>query len=155
MKLDRYPFTASPDRFQYEFISMGPKGSIRKIVRFDEIIMSFYQKVFNLAIGDWNEDRQSINNGVVSNNEDTAKLLATIAHIAKDFTNHFPGSMIYAAGSTASRTRKYQMALNREYDEVNKLFLVFGMTKEGEILPFQKNVNYTGFLARRRPMKNG
>ncbi len=154
MNLDRYLFKVSANHFEYEFISKGPKGSIKKIVRFDEFTTSSDQEIFILAFGDWNEDIQDIDDEIVSNNEDTEKVLTTVALITVDFTNYFPWSIIYAAGSTPGRTRKYQMALNRQYDAVVELFNVFGMTKEGEILPFQKNVNYFCFLVRRKPKKH-
>jgi hypothetical protein len=154
MKLDMYLFTVSANHEQYEFISIGPKGNIKKIVRFDKFLLSPELEIVNLAFGDLNEDTRDIDDENVSNNADTEKVLATVARIAVDFTDSFPWSIIYAAGATPDRTRKYQMALNRQYGDVVELFHVFGMTKEGKIVPFEKNVNYVGFLVRRKPKKH-
>jgi hypothetical protein len=104
----------------------------------------------NLAFGDWNSHTQSIDDSVATNNNDSDKVLATVAFIVLDFTNRFHGIIIYAAGSTPGRTRKYQMGVNKYYDEICSLFHIFGITEGDNIQPFMKNVNYSGFLVRRK-----
>jgi len=151
MNLDRYTFEVSADHFEYEFISQGPKGPIKKMVRFNELRTKVAgQRIFNLALGDWNADIQDIDDEIVSNNGDTEKVLATVALIAVDFTNQFPDVSIIAAGSTPARTRKYQMGINKQYGDISNIFDVFGVIKGYEIQEFRKNVNYDGFLIRRK-----
>ena len=150
MHLDRYVFKVSPDYFEYEFYSQGPKGRIKKIVRFDPFETDDGQPIINLAFGDWNEQTRSIDDGIATNNEDADKVLATVAHIVLDFTNRFPEAVIYAAGSTAARTRKYQMGISKYYTDICSLFHVFGITEFNNTQVFIKNINYTGFLIRRK-----
>jgi len=146
MHLDKYLFQVSPDYFEYEFFSRGSKGIIKKIVRFDEFTTSEGYGIFNLALGDWNETKQAIDDAVVSNNGDTEKVLATVAFIALDFVDRFPNALLYIEGSTPARTRKYQIAISRHFEDIDELFNIFGITKQGEINEFTKNVNYEGFL---------
>jgi len=76
MHLDRYVFKVSPDYFEYEFYSQGPRGRIKKIVRFDPFETDDGQPIINLAFGDWNEQTRSIDDGIATNNEDADKVLA-------------------------------------------------------------------------------
>ena len=50
MDLERYPSFASTDYQEYEFYSEGPKGKVKKIVRYQKI--SEKPIVYNLAFGD-------------------------------------------------------------------------------------------------------
>jgi hypothetical protein len=90
MNLDRYIFNISPDHFEYEFYSQGPKGKIKKLVRFDPFETDDGQQLINLAFGDWNEHTHCIDDAIATNNEDAGKVLATVAFIVLDFTNRFP-----------------------------------------------------------------
>ena len=57
--------------------------------------------------------------------------------------------MVYATGSNAARTRRYQIGINKFLNEIEKIFYVFGrINKQWE--PFQKNVNYDAFFIVRR-----
>lgn len=150
MNLDRYIFEVSPDHSEYEFYSHGPKGRIKKFARFDPFETDDGQRLINLAFGDWNEQTRSIDDEIASNNGDADKILATVAFIVLDFTNRYPGTVIYAGGSTGARTRKYQMSISRYYEDISNLFHVFGITKDNNIQHFTKNINYVGFLVRRK-----
>lgn len=150
MNLDRYLFEVSPDHFEYQFYSHGPKGRIKKIVRFDPFETGDGQQLINLAFGDWNEQTQAIDDETISNNGDTDKILATVAFIVLEFTNRFPETVIYAEGSTVARTRKYQMGINKYFEDISDLFHVFGVTENSSIQPFTKSVNYAGFLVSRK-----
>jgi hypothetical protein len=112
MNLECYTFEISPDHLEYEFYSRGPKGQIKKLVRFQPFETDDEQLV-NMAFGDWNEISRSMDDAIVSNNEDADTVLATVAVIVLDYTTHYPHAVIYASGSTTARTRKYQMGINR------------------------------------------
>ncbi len=51
MYLETYPVVSNHERTTYEFLSAGPKGTIKKVVQFVQI----REDLFNLAFGDWNE----------------------------------------------------------------------------------------------------
>ena len=100
----------------------------------------------NLGFGDWDENTQSMNDKVISDNKDIDKVLATIAHIVLHFITRFPNVEVLASGGTASRNRLYRMGINRQYAVMSKMFIISGITEDNEIEPFVKNVNYIGFI---------
>ena len=149
MDFDRYKYSRYNDQYDYEFFSEGPRGHIRKLVRF-RLRLSNGTPYYNLGFGDTLPGLTLFDDGVVSNNGDAQKVLATVASVVVDFTNNFPDALIYAEGSSLSRTRLYQMGINRNWEEIDLLFEVFGLRVNGGWEPFQKNTIYTGFLAKRK-----
>jgi hypothetical protein len=100
MNLPRYSYKTNHNFLEYEFISVGPKGHVNKIVRFTEIATAIY----NLAFGDLDEKTGAIDDMNITNNSDSRKVLATVAYIVHDFTLRYNKAWIVAQGSTASRT---------------------------------------------------
>ncbi len=148
MHLDRYAFIANTNKahFDYEFESDGPKGVIKKVVRFSEVDDD---GLYNLAFGDLDENTGEISDLIATNNADTEKVLVTIAVIADDFTKKHPGTIIAIQGSTKSRTRLYQINIAKYWSEINKLFVVLGLLNE-TWESFEKGNNYEAFAAYRR-----
>jgi hypothetical protein len=149
MNLERYEYKISSDNLEYRFFSLGPKGRIEKIVRFQPFITNL-GTFMNLGFGDWDENTQSMNDKVTSDNKDTDKILATVANIVIDFTDHFPEMEVIAGGGTPSRNRLYRMGINRQYAAISRSFQIFGVTKDNEIEPFIKEADYTGFIVQRK-----
>jgi hypothetical protein len=132
MNLSGYNYNSSEDFLSYEFYSEGPNGLIRKVIRFTyRELPEIGFEYFNLGFGDWNYEKNKIEDFVVSNNEDADKVLATVALTVLDFTDRYPGVFVFAEGSTPVRTRKYQMGINRHFEEISKLFDVFGLVENG------------------------
>ncbi len=50
----------------YSFISVGRRGLVLKVVRFDEI----ESDIFNLGFGDFDFERQTLSDSIVSDNGD-------------------------------------------------------------------------------------
>jgi hypothetical protein len=111
---DKYDFTRSDTLLDDEFCSDGPKGLIKKIVRFSPRNING-KTYFNLGFGDLNILTNKIDDLSRPDNYDRDKILATIAATVLVFTDHFPDAIVYAQGSTSSRTRLYQMALNSNF----------------------------------------
>ncbi len=130
----------------FEFISEGPRGSVTKVVKYTEINIKGY---YNLGFGDKDPLTSQINDLAVTNNEDSQKVLSTVAATIYVFTGLHPDSTIIATGSTQARTRLYQMGISNNLDTVNKDFIVFGLVNE-EWEPFRKKVTYDAFLVRRK-----
>lgn len=128
----------------YSFISVGRRGLILKVVRFDEI----EPDVFNLGFGDFDFEKQTLSDSIVSDNGDMEKILATVVSILNDFLQNNPKFSVFIVGSTLSRTRLYQIAINRYYEDFKVYFEIFGF-KNSEFEVFQKNVNYESFLVRK------
>lgn len=144
MQLEIYPFIKRHETYYYEFYSGGPKGRLKKVVEFYRV-QGYEQKVFNLSFGDWNENTNHICDDVISNNADRDKVLATVAATVMEFIRDHPEAIIFVTGSTASRTRLYQMGIGRIWDEINQLFEIQGYLDD-IWQPFQKAVNYNAFL---------
>ncbi len=116
MTLDRYPYYANSSFFDFEFESKGAKGAIKKIARFTRIGVNLY----NFGFGDLDSITGDLSDKSVSNNGDKDKVLATVAAIIYDFTSLFLDAAIFIKGSTAARTRWYQMNINAHWKEIEK-----------------------------------
>ncbi|MBD1362915.1 hypothetical protein IDJ77_03755 [Mucilaginibacter sp. ZT4R22] len=146
MNLPHYNSTTT-DFKEYEFFSDGPKGRIKKLVTFTR--MQVYPVMYNLAFGDADPETGLMNDLITSNNEDRDVVLATVANTIIKFCDHYGDHFIFAKGSTPTRTRLYQMGINRLISEIGKSFDVYGMIGD-EIYQFQTNVNYDAFLVKRK-----
>lgn len=145
MQLPRYQYKTNHSLLDYEFISEGPKGSIKKIIRFTQISTS----VFNIGFGDLDEETGEISDIAVTNNNDNRKVLATVAATIHDFTIQYHGVWIIAKGSTFSRTRLYRIGITNHWKEINADFEVFGLA-DSEWEQFEQHKNYEAFLIRRK-----
>jgi hypothetical protein len=104
---------------------------------------------FKLGFGDLNTTTGAISGLTKSNNGDREKILSTIARIVLIFTEHFPDVMVYAQGSTAARTRLYQMGIASNLEEIENVLTVYGYA-EGDWRRFEKQVNYEAFFVVRK-----
>lgn len=145
MHLPRYTYKTNESFLDYEFISEGPRGFIKKVVRFTNI----GNKVYNLAFGDLDNETGEISDTVVTNNNDSRKVLATVAATVHDFTLQYPEVVIIAKGRTHSRTRLYRMGITNNWQYISSDFEVFGLKEDSWEL-FEPGKDYTAFLVRRR-----
>jgi hypothetical protein len=148
MDLRGYEYKINEGLLNYEFSSEGPKGNIKKVVRFT-LRNANGLTYFNLGFGDLDATGTQMDDMAVSNNHDKDKVLATVALIVLDFTTHYKDIGIYAQGSTPSRTRLYQIAIVTNWVKIEPLLKVYGHLNN-RWQPFQKNVNYEAFLALRK-----
>ncbi|SIS92468.1 hypothetical protein SAMN05421788_102120 [Filimonas lacunae] len=88
-----------------------------------------------------------MNDMVITNNSDTEKVLATVAAIVVDFTSRFPDTLIYAEGSSPSRTRKYRMGITRLWNEIVPHFEIFGIKDDDTLEPYKKKCRICCILA--------
>jgi len=147
MNLEHYPYYATADFQEYSFYSEGPKGLIKKVVKFlkaqDDPV------VFNLGFGDEDPLTGSVSDTVATDNKDRDIVLATVANTINTFCDHYGDQFIYAEGSTPARTRLYQMSISRLWEEISSNFDIYGL-KDGSFQNFQQNVSYEGFLVKRK-----
>lgn len=146
MKLPRYELIAEKSLMIFQFTSEGPKGQILKLIKFSETALKGF---YNLAFGDKNLETGDINDKVISNNGDSEQVLAIVVSAVFAFTDTYKDTWVYATGSTKSRTRLYRMGISKYFDEVKQDFQVFGML-DGEWQEFEKEVDYTAFVVRRK-----
>jgi hypothetical protein len=141
--------TATPDKFEFKFVSEGPAGKIVKMIQFTE---TENKGIYNLAFGNLGADGK-LNDDVISNNRDRNKILATVATAIYEFCTHKPKALIFFCGNTPQRTRLYRMALTINLTELKKDFWIYGLIKNGEMLKkinFCKGIDYYGFLIKRK-----
>lgn len=143
MNLNQYSVVSTNEHREYEFLSVGPNGYIKKFIHYK----SQGGNLYNLAFGDWSDFEQGMNDKVRSNNGDRDKILATVAATVIEFIEHYPNATIFAVGSTPSRTRLYQMGILANWQEINKTFVIEGLINS-EWQPFERNKNYQAFMAR-------
>lgn len=136
MHLERYSITVNEHHDRYEFLSAGRNGVIKKIVSYQQIAFNLY----NLAFGDWTEAQQRADDSVRTNNLDTDKVITTVAATVIDFRKLHPNSFIFVKGSSAARTRLYQIGICKHWHIISLEFAVEGLYK-GQWAPFEKGKN--------------
>jgi hypothetical protein len=147
MKLPKYPLASSDKMMTFEFVSEGKKGLIHKLVKFQPTNL---KGLYNLAFGDKDIETGEIDDKVISNNGDSEKVLATVVATVYAFTDKYPDAWVYATGSTKARTRLYRMGISRFLNEINEDFEILGEISDNWE-SFKLDVEYEGFLVRRKP----
>lgn len=146
MKLPKYQLKSDENLSSYEFISEGSKGKITKRIQFTLINQN---EIYNLAFGDINQESDEIDDFVVSNNGDSEKVLSTVVSAVYAFCDKHPNAWIFAAGSSPSRTRLYQMGISKYLDYIKEDFMVYGMG-EYDWEEFELEKNYSSFLTKKK-----
>jgi len=129
------------NELHFDFISVGKKGEIHKRVTFIELEYGF----FNMGLGDLNPESAEVDYFSVSDNGDRNNILATVSEIIVSFFELYPSHTIYFKGTSRSRTRLYQMAINHFYDELSERFHILGELDD-KMTRFKRNTNYKSFL---------
>lgn len=142
MSIETYDLKAKKSLMTFEFISQGSKGAIKKRIQYQKID----DDVYNLAFGDVDLVTNDVNDVTISNNDDTTKVLATVASMIPLFINKYPNAIIYAKGSTPTRTRLYQIGIAKNLDIINEDFTIYGLSGENNFEKFQKNKHYSAFV---------
>lgn len=140
----------------FEFYSHGEKKYLMGVnYPYIGIEAVTHKPVYNLGFGvlkiNLETGLEEIDDSIKTNNGDRDKILATVAFTALSFFNKHPDTIIYFEGSSPSRIRTYQMALNRHSETLKKDFLIRGYT-EDDYLPeeFEKDKNYVAFLIEKK-----
>jgi len=144
---EHYEYTVDENFDQFEFESDGPKGKIQKIVKLRYVTRNMYL----ISFGDLDPITRRLNDKAISNNSDTAKVVFTLAKIILDFTELFPEARLFFTGSTKSRTRLYQMMINKYRDMIQTIFTIDAYYN-GEEETFILGRNYNSFVVSRKKM---
>ncbi len=145
MNLEAYDLLPGSSGFAFEFISVGPKGRIEKIVTYTEMETPGF---FNLGFGDKDPITKRMDDLSRSGNGDTEKVLASVVQTLLQFTSLNPNAIVHAKGSTKARNRLYQMGISKYLDDVMKNFKVYGFSTSGWEV-FKKGIPYEAFMAHR------
>ena len=145
MRYETYQLKTMDSLMTFEFISDGPKGSIRKRVQYQR---TNDKNLYNLALGDVDIETEGFDDKVVTHNNDTEKVLATVAKTIYAFIDKYPDAIIYVTGNTLTRTRLYRMSISNNLEEINKKFEIYGLLENKGWVIYEKNNNYSAFLIR-------
>lgn len=128
MKYDKYYVAASSSSslLKFEFLSEGPKGKIKKQVIFKPFEET--PTVYNLGFGDVDSSGE-INDTIITNNNDSQKVLATVALTGYKFFETHPNFYMYATGSSKGRTHLYRMGITNNLDSILIDFEIFDFIK--------------------------
>jgi hypothetical protein len=140
--LEKYELKSGEQLEVFEFVSIGPKGKITKIVQYT---LTNYKDLYNLGFGDKNIETGIIDDNIISNNGDSEKVLSTVVASLYAFIDKHNEAMVYATGSSKSRTRLYRMGITKYIDEIKQDFEIYGELETGWE-EFQKDVEYDAFL---------
>ncbi len=146
MKYEKYIYSSEDLMLYYEFTSVGPKGSIKKLVEYSATSV---KNVYNLAFGDYDEANDGIDDKSITNNGDSQMVLATVASTLYAFTGRYPEAWVHVTGSTSVRTRLYRMGITNNLTEIAEDFFVFGL-KDEKWEKFIVGEDYEAFLVTRK-----
>jgi hypothetical protein len=141
MKEPTYQLRTDANYLTFKFTSIGPKGSIEKIVTYTE---TDSQNIFNLAFGD-RTCEDDFDDLAVSDNGDSVKVLTTVASTLNLFFEKYPEAVVIAAGSTPARTRLYRMGIRRYFQTISNKFAIFGYHAQSGWENFQPDCDYEAF----------
>jgi hypothetical protein len=140
MITESYPFIASSNQTQYFFQSEGKQGVIWKIVIFTHVI----DDMWNLGFGDIDMKTGKIDGSVVTNNQDVAKVLGTVAKIAHVFFADFPKRSIEIKPVDDRRKRLYNYVFQKHFNDIDLSFHVIGSINQVDEL-YNPNNSYDSF----------
>nr|WP_295921534.1 hypothetical protein [uncultured Dyadobacter sp.] len=146
MQYNPYEVISGESSKVYEFVSFGNNGPVKKLVVHSSTNLHNF---FNLGFGDKDELTGEIDDLVVTNNGDSLRVMATVASTIYLFTDEFPDAMIFAVGSTKSRTRLYRMGISNNLETINIDFEVYGLVGDAweEFVP---GCEYQAFFVKRK-----
>ena len=139
---ERYGVKISNATMTFDFISEGPRGSIKKRVEYKQMGEN---QVYNLAFGDVIEETNALDDKVISDNKDSKKVLTTVASTIYTFIGKYPNAAIYAEGSNVARTRLYRIGISNNFEELTEQFDVYGFLDNIGWVEYEKNKDYSAF----------
>ena len=142
MELETYDIHKDKQSTAFSFESVGPKGTIQKLVVYQE---SSIPNLFNLAFGDYDALTGELDDLIVSDNGDEEKVLATVVSTIHKFFNNTPEAIVYLTGSTPSRTRLYRIAISKYLPVFEDKFEILGEL-ESDWQRFKLGTEYKGFF---------
>jgi hypothetical protein len=146
LNFEQYELKAEATFTVFEFLSEGPKGKIPKLVQYSETNI---KDIFNLGFGDKDTLSDEIDDTVISNNDDSRKVLATVAATVYAFTeaHRRPGYMQREAREPEPGFTELEYPLISRKIVID--FEVYGL-KNGEWVTFTPNADFDAFLLRRK-----
>ncbi|HFA51617.1 MAG TPA: hypothetical protein ENJ95_21600 [Bacteroidetes bacterium] len=144
-----YPIKTE-DELVFSFVSEGPRGRIKKVVKYQE----FSPGYFNLAFGDQvqNGGSTAIDDKASSDNGDMKKVLATVISTLELFFEKRPECAVLFKGSTPGRTLLYHRIIKNYRHLFGEALYIYGGTEEILIQTFFPEKEYQFFWVAKFPL---
>ena len=117
MNYKPYTLNVNENKTRFQFQSVGKRGIFEKVIQF----MPLPNGLYNLALLDYNQVTGEENNLSITDNGDMPEVLATVMKAIIIFFTEFPDRTVYFKGSSKSRTRLYQISINKVYLDLKRI----------------------------------
>ena len=140
-----YKLNVNEESTRFQFQSIGKRGIFEKVIS----IKPFSESVQNLALLDYDPITNEESDISVTDNGDMPEVLATTLMAINMFFEKYPDQFIYFKGSTKSRTRLYQISINKAYSDIQNNLVIYGWCNEGW-KNFEPTLSFESFLLGKR-----
>jgi hypothetical protein len=137
-----YPYERPVTEIRYDFLSSSQEKEVRKRVIFTT---GDFRNFYNLALLDVLED-STLSDLSESRNKDMKIIMSTVMRIVEDFFEANPEKAVTFKGSDERRQRLYRLIINRDLAEIQKEFVILGISEAGISEPFRPNQPYEFFV---------
>ncbi len=143
---EHYRFLGSKNYTRYFFESIGKQGKVVKIVEFS----LDKNNRWNLGFGDWRMGK--IDDTVITNNHDVAKVISTVAKIVYIFFEKYPNRVVTINPVDDKRKRLYNIVFQRHITEIEPNFDLIGYINEKpETYSIEKNYDIFELKLKSKP----
>ena len=122
---EHYPYIATQKNTIFFFESVGSQGNIVKAVVFELT----KKGKWNLGFGDMRDD-YTVDDKIISNNQDVFKVISTVAKIAYAFIETYPDRTLTIVPVDEKRKILYNRVFQRHFEDIDKQFEVVGTIKD-------------------------
>lgn len=147
MNYEAYKLSANKNYTRFQFQSIGKRGIFEKVISFRQLSGD----IQNLALLDYDPISGEESDMSVTDNGDMPEVLVTVMKATYLFFQKHPDKLVYFKGSSDSRTRLYQISINKVYPEIKNDLLVYGQ-QNGEWIGFEPNIRFEGFLITKKAL---
>lgn len=149
--LQRYNIIKCNQKYLYSFISKGINGNYYLYAKLEP---SYIKNIYQLEFGPFKESTITIDTSFTLNNNDTDKIIGTVAYIIYLFLKENPNGIVRFSGSTASRSRLFSMWIIKNWEELQNFFIIYGCTFMNKWERFKTNNRYGAILMKSLNPKN-
>ena len=141
MNHEAYTLRANEQNTRFQFQSIGKRGVFEKVISFGQLDGN----IFNLALLDYNPSNGEESDLSITDNGDLKEILATALTAIRLFLDRYPDKFVYVKGSSKSRTRLYQISINKLYPFLKDDLSVFGLQND-RWFEVEPNHSFESFL---------
>ena len=118
---EHYDYYASNNKTRFFFESVGTQGTITKVIEFRHR----ETERWNLGFGDLKNGK--IDDLVITNNHDVAKIIGTVAEAIFDFFGEYPKATLIIQPIDEKRKKLYNYVFQHRFKEIEPMFEIRGL----------------------------